>query len=118
MVENPRTSARARGLQRPGVVATTAASGLVPLNAPRPAAVESGSRGEPRAVLVKGVYQRVATIHDTWRVDDEWWRDEVARRYFIAELESGRRLTLYHDLINDAWYIQTYDGPRSIAKGA
>jgi hypothetical protein len=54
----------------------------------------------------------VRTIHDTWRIDDEWWRDEIARRYFAVELEGGRHLTLYHDLIGDAWYAQSYDGPR------
>jgi hypothetical protein len=60
----------------------------------------------------------VAAIHDTWRVDDEWWRDEIARRYFLAELDDGRRLTLYPDLIADHWYVQTYEAPARGAKTA
>ena len=86
------------------------------LNEPRPAAVEATLRGTPKAVLWRGVYQDVATIHDTWRIDDEWWRDEIARRYFAVELESGRRLTLYHDLVADAWYAQEYASPKESAK--
>lgn len=106
MVENPGTATGADSLRR--------------LNQPQPAAVEASPAGEPAAILWKGVFKRVRTIHDSWRIDDEWWRDEIARRYFAVELEGGRHLTLYHDLIADAWYAQSYDGPRqsiSVAKG-
>jgi len=90
------------------------------LNEPRSAAVEATSRGAPKAVLWRGVYQHVAAIHDTWRIDDEWWRDEIARRYFAIELDSGRHVTVYHDLVNDAWYAQEYATPKEGAqkKGA
>ncbi|OAI39525.1 hypothetical protein AYO38_01410 [bacterium SCGC AG-212-C10] len=70
----------------------------------------------PRAMLWRGVYKRVVTVHETWRIDDEWWRDEIARRYFEVELEGGRRITIYHDLVADAWYTQTYDAPK-VGKG-
>ncbi|MBI5947794.1 MAG: hypothetical protein HY875_06635 [Chloroflexi bacterium] len=62
-------------------------------------------------MLWRGAYRRVTTIHDRWRIDDEWWRDEISRRYFAVELEGGRRVTLYHDLVADAWYAQPYAGP-------
>ncbi len=91
----------------------TRESRFLPLNQPAPLAVEATARGAPVAVLWRGVYKRVAAIHDTWRVDDEWWRDEIARRYFVAELEGGRRLTLYHDLPKDLWYGQTYEEARA-----
>jgi hypothetical protein len=83
--------------------------------------VEADERGAPRAVLFKGVFRRVVGISDTWRIDDEWWREEIARRYFAVELEGGRRLTLYHDLVRDLWYVQPYEAPRegsSLRKGA
>ena len=86
------------------------------LNQPVPAAVEADARGLPRAMLWRGVYRRLAALHDTWRIDDEWWRSEVSRRYFEVELEGGRRVTVYHDLITDAWYAQPYEGPRSAGK--
>ena len=104
MVENSGTAAGVDSLRR--------------LNQPRPAAVEATTAGEPTAILWKGVFKRVRAIHDTWRIDDEWWRDEIARRYFAVELEGGRHLTLYHDLIADAWYAQSYDGPHESVAAA
>ena len=98
MVPDPGTAAGAGRLRR--------------LNEPQPAAVEASPRGEPLAMLSQGRYLRIRAIHDTWRIDDEWWRDEIARRYFLVELEGGRRLTIYHDLIADAWHAQGYDSPR------
>ncbi|MFN0095754.1 MAG: DUF6504 family protein [Dehalococcoidia bacterium] len=98
MVEDPRTAAGARRFRA--------------LNEPVPAAVEATANGAPKAILWRGAYLRVAALHDTWRVDDEWWREEIARRYFVVELEGGRRLTIYHDLVHDLWYAQPYEAPR------
>jgi len=89
------------------------AGGLRLLNQPLPAAVEGSPAGEPVAVIWQGRYQRIRAIADSWRIDDEWWRDEIARRYFVAELESGRRLTLFCDLVTGAWYAQSYEGPQA-----
>src|SRR5262249_30070420 len=91
-----------------------------PLNQPVPAAVEATARGLPKAMLRRGVYRNIAAIRDTWRIDDEWWRDEISRRYFAVELEGGGHVTIYHDLTRDAWYVQPYEAPRADrqAKGA
>lgn len=94
MVQDPRAPIGAGALRR--------------LNEPRPVAVEATERGLPKAMLWRGTYRRVRAIHDTWRIDDEWWRDEISRRYFVIELEGGRRLTIYHDLPHNAWYEQPY----------
>ena len=77
-----------------------------------PLAVEADGRGWPVAVLWQGTYRRVRVIHDTWRIDDEWWRDEIARRYFVTELEGGRRVTIFRDVVGDAWFGQAYEPPR------
>jgi hypothetical protein len=61
---------------------------------------------------MQGRFQRVRAIRDTWRIDDGWWRDEIARRYFSIELENGRGMTLYHDLVGGGWFAQSYEGPR------
>jgi hypothetical protein len=82
-----------------------------PLNTPAPLAVEADARGIPQALLWRGAYRRVTAIVETWRIDDEWWRQEVARRYFVVELEGGRRVTIFRDLLRNAWYAQTYDTP-------
>ncbi len=98
MVEDPRATAGAGSLRR--------------LNEPKPIAVEASPHGLPLAMLSHGSYRPVHAIHDTWRIDDEWWRDEISRRYFIVELEGGRRLAVFHDLVRDAWYEQGYQEAR------
>ncbi len=55
---------------------------FVPLNAPRPIQVTVDERGLPTAVVRGGQPVVVATIADTWRIDDEWWRDEISRLYY------------------------------------
>jgi hypothetical protein len=112
MVTHPRTAARAGGVRE------LKGGGFRKLNEPMPAAVETSERGGPKAVLWRGVYRRVAVIHDSWRIDDEWWRDEIVRRYYLVELDDGRRLTLYRDLRReDTWFAQPYDGPRAMRAG-
>jgi hypothetical protein len=97
MVENSGTSGGAGGLRL--------------LNQPKPAAVEASVDGEPAAIVVQGRFQHVRAINDSWRIDDEWWRDEIARRYFAIELENGRKMTVFHDLIGDGWFAQGYTAP-------
>lgn len=95
MVENSRETAGARSLR--------------PLNQPFPVTVETSSRGTPRTVLWRGLFRRVSIVHDSWRIDDEWWRDPIVRCYFAIECEDGRRLTVYHDLVRNQWFAQPYD---------
>lgn len=98
MVKDSRTAAGAGGLRL--------------LNQPKPAAVEATPTGEPRSVVVHGKFQPVRAILNSWRIDDEWWREEIARRYFALELVNGRTLTIYHDLVGGGWFTQGYEGPR------
>ncbi len=62
--------------------------------------------GRPLAVAYKKRRLRVASIVDAWRIDEEWWRDEVSRLYFLVELENRKRITLFRDLISDGWFRQ------------
>ena len=79
-----------------------------PVNTPVPVKVEVDVGGIPVAVRVPR-RQTVIDIEDRWRIDDEWWRSEpVSRIYFEVRLSSGQRLVIYHDLINDYWYRQSY----------
>jgi hypothetical protein len=50
----------------------------------------------------------VRTIRDTWRIDDEWWRSEISRRYWDVETEDARNLTVYQDLVTGGWFEQRY----------
>ena len=77
-----------------------------PLNLPKEIGVVAGGAGVPAAIIRKGARRRVLQVKDTWRVDDEWWRQEVSRLYFQLELEGGFRLTVFQDLLGGKWYEQ------------
>ena len=95
MVKDPRTAVRTDRLR--------------PLATPRGTDVRTDARGLPCAVRFEGAMREVAAIQERWRIDDEWWRETpVARTYYRLQLEDGRILTLYHDLIGDRWWEQKY----------
>jgi len=48
----------------------------------------------------------VEFVNETWRLDDEWWRIPIHRRYFEIVLEDGKRAVLFEDLITGDWFIQ------------
>lgn len=84
---------------------------LRPLNTPGAVQVETGPEGEPRAVVLqKGKRPRrrlcVASVRDHWRIDDEWWRRPISRRYYQVVLEDGACLTLFQDLLSGQWLQQ------------
>lgn len=106
----------------------TASPGAIqPLNTPRPLVVEEKEGlpcriritketiGNPkfRALNPKqyGSYKflKVASIEDSWRVDEEWWRDKpVARLYFEVIMEDGRRLTVFKEMPEGKWFRQKF----------
>ena len=79
------------------------------LNGPARLAVQADAALQPLAVQ-RTTWPRARTvdhIQDSWRIDDEWWRDSpISRHYFTLLLHDGTLLTLYHDLIADAWFEQ------------
>jgi hypothetical protein len=51
--------------------------------------------------------RRVMEVLERWRIDDEWWRSRpVSRLYYAVLLEGGKRLEIYHDLVDGQWYAQ------------
>jgi hypothetical protein len=81
---------------------------LQPLKQPRPVRVEASESGEPVAVVLGGRRLAVAQVQDVWRIDDEWWREEVSRLYYRLLLDDGRPVTVFHDLVRELWYEQRY----------
>jgi hypothetical protein len=70
-------------------------------------AVLTDDAGEPTHVRLPGrPARRVEAIGERWRIDDEWWRAPIVREYRTVVLDDGRRLTLYHDLMDGRWYAQ------------
>ena len=68
-----------------------------------------GTRSQFRAIRSDGEWIAIRSIEDQWKINDEWWRGpelEVERIYFDVVLENNQRLTIFHDLIGDAWFRQ------------
>ena len=62
----------------------------------------------PVRVRFKKRMQTVREISNAWRVDDGWWLRPVSRMYYVLELNSGSRITVFRDLLNDKWYRQNW----------
>ncbi len=89
--------------------ATDGPGRLRPLNRPRPARVEVGDDGQPAAVHLPNRRFAVEEVLETWRIDDEWWRERtVSRLYFGLALADGRTCFVYRNLVNSRWFKQTY----------
>ena len=81
------------------------------LNAPRPARVEHDADGRLVSVSLRvdetwDVPKAVEELGESWRLDDEWWRQPIIRRYVEVVLESGGRVVLFEDVITGEWFAQ------------
>src|SRR5207244_5413423 len=69
------------------------------LNAPQRVRVELDEQRRPRVVKREaGNEKRVESFGENWRMDDEWWRQPIVRRYVEVVLEGGGRVVLFEDL--------------------
>ena len=51
----------------------------------------------------------VEAVIETWRIDDEWWRQRpVSRRYWRVLLEDGRVVDVYQAPGSARWFKQAY----------
>jgi len=78
------------------------------LNVPKEIRVMADENGSPVFVWIRDRQRRVVHIRNMWRVDDEWWRHEIVRRYFDLELGNGSVTTVFQALISGNWYEQRY----------
>lgn len=81
---------------------------LRPLGSPSPLRVRTDPRGRPVEVCRPGRRggSKVVSIHEIWRIDDEWWRRPVSRLYYRVVLENGKMMAIYRDLTEGRWYAQ------------
>ncbi len=92
MVANTRTPIRSHRLR--------------PLNLPRSIRVELNKENLPVTITFHDKGKKVEEIGETWRIDDEWWRDQIARRYVEVMLVGGGHVVVYEDLIIGGWFMQ------------
>jgi hypothetical protein len=81
---------------------------VTPLNVPRDIRIMADEDGNPVFVQIRNRQRRVARIRNVWRIDDEWWCQEIARRYFELEMSDGSVITVFQDLISGSWSRQRY----------
>ncbi len=85
------------------------------LNVPRPVSVELNAADVPKKVWRSrdnggGQEETAAVVEavlEMWRIDDEWWRHLISRRYFAVILEGGSRVVLFEDIVTHEWFMQT-----------
>jgi hypothetical protein len=71
--------------------------------------VQTDEYGRPIVVAISGPKLAVESHHETWRIDDEWWRPKpISRTYWRVSLEDGRVIDVYHDLAGGGWFRQAY----------
>jgi hypothetical protein len=77
------------------------------LNEPQLVTVELDESGEPvTAGRPDGQTAKIECVNETWRIDDEWWRQAISRSYYEVMLEGGKRVVLFKDLISNEWFMQ------------
>jgi hypothetical protein len=77
------------------------------LNVQQQVIVELDARGTPTIVKREtGNEKRIESIGETWRIDDEWWRVPIVRRYLEVIVEGGGRIVLFEDLKTGEWFAQ------------
>ena len=81
---------------------------VTPVFTPREIGVIAGQYGGPAAIALKKRERKVVSVRNIWRIDDEWWREEISRLYFELELDNALVITVFHDLIAGTWYQQKY----------
>jgi hypothetical protein len=109
MVAHPRTPLGTRHMRPLARPAGPRRADLRPLNAPSPLRVQLDTQGRIVSLWRQGrlTPRSIAAVQDCWRIDDEWWREHaISRLYFDLLLDDGTLLTVYHDLLTDAWFEQ------------
>jgi hypothetical protein len=77
------------------------------VNEPAAVTVEVDEFGLPvTAGRPDGQTARIESVNETWRIEDEWWRQIISREYFEVLMEGGKRVVLFKDLITNNWFMQ------------
>ena len=89
---------RLRALNVPQLVEVALDAEGMPVNVKRETLKDS--------LTVAGNWKCVEALSESWRIDDEWWRQPIVRRYVEVVLEGGGRLVLFEDQITGEWFAQ------------
>jgi hypothetical protein len=77
------------------------------LNVPQRVQVELDPNGQPIGIRDAGCEMRtVEDVGEIWRIDDEWWRSPITRRYIEVVLKGGGRVVLFENMTTGEWWRQ------------
>lgn len=102
----PLRTDRLRALNAPVAVEVASDATGVPQAVARRPRRRWGTRGRRAAPIDPPVPRRVIAVVDSWRLDDEWWREPLSRRYFEIVLDDGTHLVVFQDLASGEWFLQ------------
>ncbi len=69
-----------------------------------------GPGGEPRAFAWRGERRKVESICRRWRVEDGWWRQEIARDYYQIATADHLLCVVFWDRPRGRWFLErVYD---------
>ncbi len=60
----------------------------------------------PKAIWFNKTLKTIEVIRELWEIEDEWWRNHIARRYFDVILDGGKHLVIYQDRLTGKWFAQ------------
>lgn len=79
---------------------------MIQLAAPQVINVTCDAHGTPVAVARRRRWVKVVSERERWRIDEEWWRQPICRRYHVLALADGTLLTVYLDRSTRQWFVQ------------
>ena len=68
--------------------------------------VETDGDGRPLRLRLDGSTHGEVGVCNRWRVDDDWWRNLVARAYYKVVTRDGLLCTLYLDELRGTWHLE------------
>ena len=78
------------------------------VNEPQPVTVEFDESGVMTVGRSDGrTVGKVEAILESWRIDDEWWRETISRSYLELLLDGGKRVVVFQDLLTGLWFMQS-----------
>jgi hypothetical protein len=72
---------------------------------PLPVAVDLGAEGAPARLRAGGLHGPLRPAA-RWIADADWWARPIAREYWKVLLGDELLLEVFHDLHEDAWYLE------------
>ena len=80
------------------------------LSTPPTIEVTVDAAGEPVRLHWRRWQAEIAAVCNRWRVEEDWWRAEVARDYYKIRTDDGTLCVIFRDRHTGTWHLQrVYD---------